>query len=235
MPHVFDRISRLAARPRAIIRFLARAVIFSSLLAAFALQARAEPVTIAVLGDSLVQGYGLPPEKGFVPTMQAWLDAQGLDARLINAGVSGDTTAGGLSRLAWTLTPEVDALVVSLGGNDALRGIAPQETRANLDAILATATGRGLPVLLVGIVAPGNFGDDYKQAFEAAYPALAEKYGTLFHANFLDALMRLPDRAEVLATYYQADGLHPNPAGVKLVVKDMGPLFAELVRIAAAR
>ncbi len=235
MPHVFDRFGRLAARPRAIIRVLARAVIFSSLLAAVAVRAQAEPVTIAVLGDSLVQGYGLPPQQGFVPTMQAWLDAQGLETRLINAGVSGDTTAGGLSRLAWTLAENVDALVVSLGGNDALRGIAPEETRANLDAILATATGRGLPVLLVGIAAPGNFGEDYRQTFEATYPALAEKYATLLYDNFLQALMRLPDRAEVLATYYQADGLHPNTAGVRLVVQDMGPLFAELVRTAAAR
>ena len=95
-----------------------------------------EDIVVAALGDSLVQGFGLVPEEGFVPQLQAWLNARDIDARLINAGVSGDTTAGGLSRVAWTLTPEVDAMIVALGGNDLLRGIDPASSRTNLDGIL---------------------------------------------------------------------------------------------------
>lgn len=118
----------------------------------------AEPVTIAALGDSLTQGFGLPPEDGLVPQLQRWLEANGAEVTLINAGVSGDTTAGGLARIDWTLTDEVDALIVALGGNDVLRGIAPEAVRANLDGILTKATARDLPVLLVGTEAPQNFG-----------------------------------------------------------------------------
>ncbi|MFV2038161.1 MAG: GDSL-type esterase/lipase family protein, partial [Paracoccaceae bacterium] len=120
----------------------------------------AEPVTIAALGDSLVQGYGLARDLGFVPQLQRWLDNQGLAVVVINAGVSGDTTAGGRARIGWTLGADIDALIVSLGANDALRGVDPAASKANLDAILATATARAVPVLLVGIQAPGNFGPE---------------------------------------------------------------------------
>ena len=104
-----------------------------------ALPATAEPVVVAALGDSLTQGYGLPAEQGFVPQLESWLNANGSDVHVINAGVSGDTTAGGLARIDWTLTPDVDALIVALGGNDLLRGIAPEVSRGNLDGILAKA------------------------------------------------------------------------------------------------
>ena len=119
--------------------------------------AAAEPVTIAALGDSLTQGFGLVPEAGFVPQLEAWLKDAGADVALINAGVSGDTTAGGLSRVGWTLTPEVDAMIVALGGNDLLRGIDPAASRANLDGILAAAAEADVPVLLVGIESPQRF------------------------------------------------------------------------------
>lgn len=105
--------------------------------------AQADTVTIAALGDSLTQGYGLVPEEGFVPQLQGWLEAQGADVNVINAGVSGDTTAGGLSRVAWTLTPDVDAMIVALGGNDLLRGIDPDVSRANLNGILQAGPRRG--------------------------------------------------------------------------------------------
>jgi acyl-CoA thioesterase I len=197
--------------------------------------AQAEPVTVAVLGDSLVYGYGLPAEQGFVVQMQDWLNADGQDVVLLNAGVSGDTTAGGLARVEWTLVPNVDALVVSLGGNDALRGLPPSEARANLDGILRAAAAKDLPVLLVGIAAPGNFGADYKTEFDSIYPDLAQQYGVELYSSFLRALADLPDRGQVLRTYFQADALHPNGDGVALIVADMGPYFARLVEQAAAR
>lgn len=188
----------------------------------------AEEVTIAALGDSLTQGYGLPADQGFVPQMQRWLDDQGVDAKLINAGVSGDTTAGGLSRINWTLTPDVDALIVALGGNDLLRGIDPAVSRANLDGILSTARAQGLPVLLIGMDAPSNYGADFEAAFDSMYPELAAHYGTLLHPNFLGALAAMDDRATVLETYMQGDAIHPNAKGVALIVADLGPTVQQL-------
>lgn len=191
--------------------------------------ARADPVTIAALGDSLTQGYGLSQGDGFVPQMQAWLTARGHDVQLINAGVSGDTTAGGLSRIDWTLTPDVDALIVALGGNDLLRGIDPATSRANLDAILSRADAAGLPSLLIGMHAPGNYGPEYKQAFDAMYPDLADAHGTLYAESFLAGLETLGDPSQTLADYIQPDGLHPNAAGVTLIVAALGPSVEALI------
>lgn len=191
--------------------------------------ALADPVKVAALGDSLTQGYGLAPEQGFVPQLQAWLEAEGEDVDLVNAGVSGDTTAGGLSRVAWTLTDDVDALIVALGGNDMLRGLDPAAARANLDGILSYAGEKGVPVLLVGMDAPPNYGPDYKSAFDAMYPQLAEAHGAEYHANFLGALASLEDRQAALATYMQGDGIHPNADGVALIVEDLGPAVQRLI------
>jgi acyl-CoA thioesterase-1 len=194
----------------------------------FASGAAAEPVTVAALGDSLTQGYGLPPGDGLVPQLQAWLTARGADAVLVNAGVSGDTTAGGLARLDWTLTPEVDALIVNLGGNDMLRGIDPAVSRANLDAILDTAAARGLPVLLVSLRAPGNYGAAYKTAFDAMYPGLAAEHGALLAENFFLPLIDQSTR-RLDPALMQADGIHPNAAGVARVVEGLGPLVLDLI------
>ena len=192
----------------------------------------AAPATVAALGDSLTQGFGLPPDDGFVPQLQRWLDMQDADAELINAGVSGDTTAGGLSRIAWTLSDDVDALIVALGGNDMLRGIDPAVARANLDGILTEAGRQGVPVLLIGMDAPPNYGPEYEAAFDAIYPELAAKHGTLYHPDFLGALAALGDRATAVETYMQPDGMHPNRDGVTLIVSDIGPsvlgLLAEI-------
>lgn len=193
----------------------------------------AETVTVAALGDSLTQGYGLMSEDGFVPQLQDWLTAQGADAKVLNAGVSGDTTQGGLSRIEWTLTPDVDALIVALGGNDLLRGIDPAVSRANLDAILKIAADRELPVLLVGMEAPGNYGPEYKAAFDGMYGDLAEQYGALLYPNFLQPLSELADRRGALAEFMQGDGIHPNPKGVTMIVEAMGPSVLELVDRAA--
>lgn len=191
--------------------------------------AAAEPVTVAALGDSLTQGYGLPEADGFVPQLERWLTAQGADVRVLNAGVSGDTTQGGLSRVGWTLTDDVDALIVALGGNDLLRGIDPAVSRANLDGILRAAGERGLPVLLVGMQAPGNYGPEYKAAFDAMYPELAEEHGALLFEGFLAPLANLPDRDAAMATMMQPDGIHPSSAGVAVIVDSMGPAVLSLI------
>ena len=202
-----------------------------NLLAAIVITASpaAAEVTVAALGDSLTQGYGLAPDQGFVPQLQRWLDGQGAEATILNAGVSGDTTQGGLSRVDWTLTPEVDALIVALGGNDLLRGIDPAVARANLDGILKAARARGLPVLLVGMTAPGNYGADYKAAFDAIYPDLAAEYGAVLHPDFLGALAAIEDRQAAMQRYMQPDGLHPSAAGVALIVEDIGPSVLTLI------
>ena len=192
-------------------------------------QAAAEPITIVALGDSLTAGYGLPTDQGLVPQLQAWLAARGSDAVVVNAGVSGDTSADGLSRLGWSLTPDTDALIVELGANDMLRGIDPAVTRANLDAILAQADAAGLPVLLVGVKALGNYGTEYRLAFDAIFPSLAVRHDTLLAPDFF-APLRQGDASATLARYIQPDGLHPNQAGVALVVAALGPAVADLVK-----
>ncbi len=188
--------------------------------------AQAETVTIAALGDSLTQGYGLLRDDGFVPQLESWLLEQGEEVVLINAGVSGDTTAGGKSRAAWTMTPDVDALILALGGNDVLRGLPAAAARDNLAAILDVARQQDLPVLLVGITAPGNFGAEYKSAFQAIYADLAAEYDTLLYDSFLQALQTPGTNT---AAFVQDDGLHPNPEGVKRIVRDMGPSVRQLI------
>lgn len=191
--------------------------------------AMAGPVTIAALGDSLTQGYGLPEWEGFVPRLRGWLADHGADVRLINAGVSGDTTAGGAARVGWTLTPEVDAMIVALGGNDLLRGIAPEVARANLEIILQEARQADVAVLLIGMQAPGNYGPDYKAAFDAAYPELAETYGALYAESFFAGLEGLRDDPGALTRFMQPDGIHPNAEGVERIVEALGPRVLELV------
>ncbi|WP_371732275.1 arylesterase [Ruegeria sp. HKCCA6837] len=195
--------------------------------------ATAEQVVIAALGDSLTQGYGLVEEDGFVPQLDRWLRAQGADVQMINAGVSGDTTAGGAARVEWTLTPDVDGMIVALGGNDLLRGIDPAVSRANLREILEVARDGGVDVLLIGMQAPGNYGKDYKQAFDAMYPELAQDYGVLFASSFFEGLTAEGDPGAV-SQFMQADGIHPNADGVARIVDALGPSVLELVGQAAA-
>lgn len=185
---------------------------------------RAEPVVIAALGDSLTQGYGLPVEDGFVPQLETWLRGQGAEVRVVNAGVSGDTTAGGLSRVGWTLTPDVNLMIVALGGNDLLRGIDPANSRANLQGILEAAKAAQVRTILVGMQAPANYGPDYKRDFDAIYPELAAQFDAVLIDGFLDALGDDLDGARDLM---QADGIHPNRAGVALIVGAMGPVILE--------
>ncbi|MAY87993.1 MAG: arylesterase [Pseudooceanicola sp.] len=191
--------------------------------------ATAEPVTVAALGDSLTQGYGLPQADGFVPQLERWLRDNGADVALVNAGVSGDTSVGGAARLDWTLTPEVDALIVTLGGNDLLRGIDPSVTRTSLEKILSGAEDAGVEVLLIGMPGPANFGADYKAAFEANYSELAEAYDVLFVPNFLSALTDGGTDPSAARAFLQEDGIHPSAEGVARIVDAIGPVALELV------
>ncbi len=182
---------------------------------------------VLALGDSLTAGYGLPQDEGFVPQLNAWLAGQGVRAEVINAGVSGDTTAGGAARLEWALADGPQALIVNLGGNDLLRGLPPAQARANLTMIMEAAQAKGLPVLLVGMVAPGNFGPDYKAEFDAIYSDLAARYGTLFLPVYFAPIAT--DQGGLDPDFMQPDGIHPNAAGVVRIVEAMGPMVVELL------
>lgn len=186
----------------------------------------AAEVTLLAFGDSLTQGYGLQQAQGFVPRLEGWLHAHGApDARVINGGVSGDTTAGGLARIDWALSDEVDGVIVALGGNDLLRGLDPAEAQRNLDGILDAIAARGLPVLLAGLPGPSNYGTEYKRAFEAMFPALAKQSGAILYPSFLAGLGELRTARALM----QGDGIHPNAAGVEAIVADIGPAVLELV------
>ncbi|MDB9945601.1 arylesterase [Ascidiaceihabitans sp.] len=195
----------------------------------FAFPAIADPIQVVAFGDSLTQGYGLQVKDGFVPQLRAWADAQGLEVALINAGVSGDTTAGGLSRVAWTLMPDVEAMIVTLGGNDVLRGIDPAVSRANLHGILSEAKAADVTVLLIGMKAPGNFGPDYKAEFDSMYPELAEEFNAVFLDSFFAGLGDAINDPVALGPYMQGDAIHPNADGVALIVQGVGPKLAELL------
>jgi acyl-CoA thioesterase-1 len=150
------------------------------------------------------------------------LEAKGHKVNIINAGVSGDTTAGGLERLDWALEPKPDAVILELGANDALRGINPSEARANLDKMLATITSKGIDVLLAGMKAPNNWGDEYVKDFDAIYPDLAAKYRAPLYPFFLEGIA-------LDHSFAQADGLHPTAAGVAEIVKRILPEADALV------
>lgn len=200
---------------------------------ALSLPVNAEAPRIVMLGDSLTAGYGLPDGDGMVPQLQGWLDAQGVAAVIENAGVSGDTTAGGLARLDWALGNGADGLIVALGGNDLLRGLPPAEARANLSAILKRADRDRLPVLLIGLPAPGNWGPDYKAEWDRIYADLAAEFDATLIPNFLSGLGSDGTPASI-AALMQADGLHPNRAGVARIVMAIGPQVADLARRAAS-
>jgi acyl-CoA thioesterase I len=187
----------------------------------------ARPVKIVALGDSLTAGLGLPANAAFPARLERALAQKGIATEVVNAGVSGDTTADGLARLEWSVPDDSDAVILELGANDALRGLDLAQTRANLDAILKRLTARRLPVLLAGMRAPPNMGAEYTKAFDAIYPDLAAPYGAVFYPFFLDGVAA--DRA-----LNQGDGLHPTAAGVDVIVARILPQAEELVRRARA-
>jgi len=181
-----------------------------------------ESVRILAFGDSLVHGYGLPAGVSFPAQLQAALAARGYHVTVLNGGNSGDTTAGGRARLDWMLADKPDAVLIELGANDALRGLAPEQAYGNLDAILARLRADGVPVLLTGMLAPRNMGADYAAAFDAIYPRLAQAYGTLFYPFFLDGVAMDP-------ALNQDDGIHPNARGVAVIVERMLPSVIRLI------
>jgi acyl-CoA thioesterase I len=188
--------------------------------------AEAGSVKLVALGDSLTAGLGLPASDSFPAKLEAALKARGHDVTVVNAGVSGDTASDGLARLDWSVGDDANAVIVELGANDALRGIDPATTRAALDKLLQRLAERHLPVLLAGMLAPRNFGADYARSFDAIYADLARKYGAELYPFFLDGLVSRSDLV-------QADGLHPNAAGVDLIVGRIVPVVETLLVRAA--
>ena len=186
--------------------------------------AAAEPIKLLVLGDSLAAGYGLtnPGRDSFTAQLQRALKARGIDATVINAGISGNTSKVALDRLAWVLASKPQYAIVELGGNDGLRGVDPAATKRNLDGIITRLKARGIKVLLAGMLAPRNLGPDYGKAFDAAYPALAKKHGVVFMPFFLKdvALQR---------ELNQPDLIHPNAKGVAVIVRNIMPYVLKLL------
>jgi acyl-CoA thioesterase-1 len=176
----------------------------------------AKPIKMVVLGDSLSAGYGLPGEAAFPGRLQKALDTKGIKVDMINAGVSGDTASGGRDRLDWSVPEGTEAVIVELGANDALRGTDPAVTRAALSDILTRLKGRGVAVLLCGMVAPPNYGSDYAARFNAIYPELAKSFGVQLYPFFLEGVA-----ADTRLN--QADGMHPTAEGVDIVVKNILP------------
>lgn len=180
------------------------------------------PTRLLILGDSLASGYGLPHEQGFEAQLAAALTARGVDVRVIDGAVSGDTSAGGLARLDWVLADKPDVAILELGANDGLRGLDPADMRANLTKILDTLAARHIPVLLTGMYAPPNLGPDYERQFRAVFDALGQRPGVLYDPFFLQDVAREPGLT-------QPDGLHPNAEGVRRIVARILPEVERLI------
>ena len=183
--------------------------------------------TIIILGDSLTQGYGLLPIDNFVSKLDEFVTKDNYPFRLLNLGVSGDTTAGGLERFDWSLTPDVRGAVVILGGNDLLRGISPEHSYNNLKAMIILAEAKEIPVLLVGMTASNNYGMEYKTAFDNVFHRLNEEFDLFYYENFFSALD--PTDVKQFLSFMQSDGIHPNKEGVKRIVINFYPTFASFL------
>ncbi|CAK10013.1 arylesterase [Rhizobium johnstonii] len=188
----------------------------------FATAADARTINLVGFGDSLMAGYQLPPGDGFPEKLQAALKAKGLDVTIANAGVSGDTTTGGLARIDWSVPDGTDGVILELGANDALRGIPPEESEKNLDQMITRLKERGIAVLLAGMMAPPNMGADYAARFNPIYQKLSEKHGLPLYAFFLDGVA-------LEAGLKLEDGMHPNARGVDVMVEKMEPAVTNFV------
>lgn len=187
--------------------------------------AAAAPIRLMAYGDSLTHGYGLPAGETFPEQLEQALREAGLDVTVINAGNSGETSAGGRARLDWALADAPDAVILELGANDGLRGLDPAATYDNLDAMLTRLTAEGLPVLLAGMLAPPNLGREYGAEFDALYSRLAEKHDVPIYPFFLEGVALVPE-------LNQADGIHPNAAGVAIIVERIAPHVIRLLESA---
>jgi len=181
-----------------------------------------QPLRIVVFGDSLVAGLRLKQSDAFPAQLERALKAKGHAVEVINAGVSGDTTAGGLERIRWAVPEKTDAVILELGANDALRGLDPGRAKANLDKIITALKAGGAQVLLAGMIAPGNLGEGYTRTFNAIYPALADKHGLLLYPFFLDGIA-------MNAQFNLDDGIHPNPKGAAEIAKRILPSVEQLI------
>jgi acyl-CoA thioesterase-1 len=197
-------------------------LVLGAIAALWSAPCAAAPLKILAFGTSLTQGYGLPPGTEFTEVLQARLKASGVNATVINAGVSGDTSADGLSRLDWSLADHPDAAIIEMGSNDALRGLAPKDTEKNLTAMLGKLSAAHIPVLILGMNAPRNLGPEYEAEFDPIYPKLAERFGDILYPFVLDGVALNPK-------LNQADGIHPNPAGVQIIVNRMLPYVQKLI------
>lgn len=193
------------------------------LLAGQVSQAAAKTLQIVAFGDSLMAGYQLPAEDAFPAKLEAALKAKGYDVAITNASVSGDTTADGLARADWSIPDGTDGVIVELGANDALRGLSPEETRKNLEAILGRLKDRRIPVLIAGMQAPPNLGAEYATRFNAIYPDLAKEYGAPLYPLFVKAYALSPELK-------LDDGMHPNAKGVDAAVADFLPVAKDFVK-----
>ncbi len=188
----------------------------------------AEPYRIVGFGDSLMAGYGLNPGESFPEKLEASLRAKGHDVVIVNAGVTGDTTSGGLARLDWSIPDETQLVILELGANDMLRGVAPASVEKNLDAMLAKLKQKNVAVLLAGMRAAPNLGPDYQAAFDGIFPKLAKKYGVAFYPFFLDGVVA--DRSFLLE-----DGMHPNAEGIDRMVERALPAVEKIVVAAVGK
>ena len=184
--------------------------------------ATAHNPVILDFGDSLTAGYGLAPAQAFPARLEAALRREGIEARVVNGGVSGDTTAGGLARLEWALADKPDLVILALGANDALRGIDPTTVRGNLDKMIRKVEAVRAKVLLIGMLAPPNWGEEYKTAFDRIFPELAKIHDVPLYPFFLEGVAMKPE-------FNQSDGLHPNERGVAVLVERLAPIVARLV------
>jgi len=189
----------------------------------FAASAKSGQYRLVALGDSLTAGYGLASADSFPVQLQNALKNKGYNVSVINAGVSGDTVAGGLARLDWSIDEAADGVIIELGANDGLRGIAPDSTRRSLEEIVIRLTKRKIDLLLTGMVAPPNMGPDYGDTFNAIFPDLASKYNLVFYPFFLEGVAAIP-------ALNQPDGLHPTAQGVKVIVANILPKVEELLK-----
>ncbi len=194
---------------------------------------QSDSLTILILGDSLVQGFGLAQNDGLVNQLESALLDKGINVGLINGGVSGDTTAGGLARLEWSLTDDIDGVVVSLGANDMLRGLPPKNAKKNLSMIVQKLTNRNLPILLVGIKSIRNFGMEYKIEFDRIYEDLGNEFDLILYQDLLSPILEQED--DQLEKYFQEDKLHPNADGVSIIVDGIMPSFIELIGLTKFR
>ena len=185
------------------------------------------PVRIVAFGDSLTAGYRLPPGDAFPVKLEKALRTRGHSVEVANAGVSGDTTAAGLARLDWAVPERADLVILELGANDGLRGIDPQVTRRNLETIIGRLKGKGATVLLAGMLAPKNWGEDYARRFDAIYPELAAAHGLTLYPFFLEGVALRPD-------LNLDDGLHPNARGIDAIVARIVPVVEGLLEQRAA-